>query len=390
MERKAYLDWLRGLAVVIMVEAHVIDAWTREADRHGTPYFWAVFVAGIAAPLFLFMAGVSLALAADARAAKVGHAAAAAHARLRGWQVLALAFVFRAQSQLLGWGALSNFLKVDILNVMGVTLVLAGVLWALASARTARLWVFLAAMTAVTMTTPLVREVAWLAALPDVVEAYIRPLPARSNFVLFPWAAFLLAGVVVGDLLTAARTRAHEWRLQLGLAVAGTAGIGLGYLASFRPSIYAVANFWTSSPTFFFIRLGIATALVPFSWLLHSGPPSLAQDRAARFGEVPPKRPSAAGGGTPPGTPGTVRTAGTLLSALGVMGKSSLFVYWIHVEMVYGVTGRPLRRLLPLEASLAATAALCVLLYFIVLWKNKKMATVTLTGPWRLLAPVLK
>ena len=36
----------------------------------------------------------------------------------------------------------------------------------------------------------------------------------------------------------------------------GAAGIGLGYAASFQPSIYPVANFWTSSPTFFFIRLG--------------------------------------------------------------------------------------------------------------------------------------
>ena len=276
MERKAYLDWLRGLAVVIMVEAHVIDAWTREADRHGTPYFWTVFVAGIAAPLFLFMAGVSLALAANARAARVGHAAAAAHARLRGWQVLALAFVFRAQSQLLGWGALSNFLKVDILNVMGVTLVLAGVLWALASARTARLWVFLAVMTAVTMTTPLVREVAWLAALPDLVEAYIRPLPARSNFTLFPWAAFLIAGRrgrrPVDRRPHACRTNGGcnwAWRWPAPRAWPG--------LRRIVPSVASMRSPTSgrSSPTFFFIRLGIATALVRFRGFCTFAPPHL-------------------------------------------------------------------------------------------------------------------
>jgi len=32
-DRKVYLDWLRGVAVIAMVMSHVNDAWTREADR---------------------------------------------------------------------------------------------------------------------------------------------------------------------------------------------------------------------------------------------------------------------------------------------------------------------------------------------------------------------
>jgi hypothetical protein len=58
--------------------------------------------------------------------------------------------------------------------------------------------------------------------------------------------------------------------------------------------------------------------------------------------------------------------------------------------MVYGVLGRPLRRELPIEGSLVATALLCVLLYVIVRWKDRMMAGVTLTGPLRIFAPVLK
>ena len=48
------------------------------------------------------------------------------------------------------------------------------------------------------------------------------------------------------------------------------------------------------------------------------------------------------------------------------LGRSSLFVYWIHVEMAYGGIARPLKRALPLELSLVATVALCALLYKIV------------------------
>ncbi|NBQ43424.1 MAG: hypothetical protein EBU23_13340, partial [Mycobacteriaceae bacterium] len=104
------------------------------------------------------------------------------------------------------------------------------------------------------MTTPLVRQASGLAMLPDPIEAYIRPVVSLSNFALFPWAAFLFAGAIVGELVAWARPAlsevegASERLLQLGLLMAGLLGIGLGYWASFQPSIYPVANFWTSSP----------------------------------------------------------------------------------------------------------------------------------------------
>ena len=75
---------------------------------------------------------------------------------------------------------------------------------------------------------------------------------------------------------------------------------------------------------------------------------------------------------------------------VATLGRSSLFVYWIHVEMVYGVLGRPFRRSLTLEASLGATVVLCLVLYAIVQWKNRMMAGAKLTGPFRIFAPVLK
>ena len=33
------------------------------------------------------------------------------------------------------------------------------------------------------------------------------------------------------------------------------------------------------------------------------------------------------------------------------LGRSSLFVYWIHVEMAYGIVTAPLHRRLPLEQA---------------------------------------
>jgi uncharacterized membrane protein len=206
-----------------------------------------------------------------------------------------------------------------------------------------------------------------LSSLPDAIEAYVRPLPGRTNFALFPWAGFVLAGAIAGEWISAARTDVEEKRLQRRLMLAGLGGIVIAYAASFRPSIYPAANFWTSSPTFFFIRLGICTAMVPLAFGV---------DHFHRF----LRRRFAIGAGTSD-VPGRVVTT---------LGRSSLFVYWIHVEMAYGGIAMPLKRALPLELSLTATVALCALLYKIVVWKDRKMAGRELTGVWRVLTPVLR
>jgi hypothetical protein len=310
---------------------------------------------------------LTLSMAASSRAVKVGHAAAASMARMRGLQVFGLAFLFRLQSQLLGWGAFSNFLKVDILNVMGIAMIAAAILWGLSSNRSTRIVIFAIATVLVAMSTPLVREAGILAMLPDPIEAYIRPLPGRTNFALFPWMAFVFGGAIAGELVFAVRETRAEQRLQAGLLVAGVFGIVAGYAASFRPSIYPVANFWTSSPTFLFMRLGFCTAMLPIAWSI---------DRFHAFA-----RATWSTYFTEPDVPGRV---------IATLGRSSLFVYWIHVEMAYGGLAKPIKRTLPLELSLVATVALCALLYAIVKWKDRKMKDVQLVGAWRVLAPVLK
>jgi uncharacterized membrane protein len=76
--RRDYIDWLRGLGVVIMIEAHTLDAWTSAADKTSEAYWFAMLVSGMGAPIFLFLAGMSVALASGSlvrRGATVGDAA---------------------------------------------------------------------------------------------------------------------------------------------------------------------------------------------------------------------------------------------------------------------------------------------------------------------------
>ena len=52
------------------------------------------------------------------------------------------------------------------------------------------------------------------------------------------------------------------------------------------------------------------------------------------------------------------------------MGRASLFVYWIHVEMVYGFFSRPIRRSLSLEGAMVAYVLFTVFLLGLVRLKN--------------------
>ncbi len=346
MNRRVYLDWLRGVAVLIMIEAHTLDSWTRVEEHGRTGYGWAMIIGGFGAPIFLFLAGISLALATGGRVRKgKTDAEAAALARKRGWQIFGLAILFRLQSVLISGGTLESLLKVDILNVMGVTMLAAAVLWGWGRGPWSRAVLLAGAAVAVTMVTPIIRATPLLSPLPDRLEWYFRPYPGRTTFTLFPWSGFLLAGAALGLWLDATRTPEQERRAILGMALVGPLLAVAGYAASFLPPLYAQTNFWTSSPTFFFLRLGILIALLPiaYAWNL-----LFAEGR----------------------------------SPLREFGVASLFVYWIHVEMVYGVLSVSIHKQLLFGQSLAAFAAFSVFLFALVKLKEKTTKITKDTKPF--------
>jgi uncharacterized membrane protein len=334
--RRGYVDWLRGLAVLIMVEAHTIDAWTQPADRASFAFGLGGVVGGFAAPLFLFLAGVAVPLAIGARTRRGAEPAAAARAvRHRGWQVFGLALLFRLQARLLGGGAWRSILKVDILNIMGPAIVVAAGVWGLRRGAWARFATLGALVAAVALSTPVIRAARWPGALPDFLEAYLRPAPHLTTFTLFPWAGFVLAGAIVGGVLDPLRDERMERRANLWFGAAGVTLSAIGWFGSYLPSPYASSSFWTSSPAFFTLRLGILVAALPlaFAW--------------------------------------GHRPTGRRWSPLQQFGRTSLFVYWIHVEMVYGWFSGPLHRALSVGQWAIAYVAFVAFLLALSLLKTR-------------------
>jgi hypothetical protein len=340
-----------------MVHAHTLDAWTRDADRNNQTYYALQWAGGVASALFLFLAGVATAMSAASKARQADSiAVGAAAARRRGFEIFALGFVFRLQSEILGFGPLQSLLKVDMLNIMGLAMMLAALAWQVPSRRASRVVTFAALTALTTFATPLVRATAWLARLPDPLEAYLRPAGSYSAFAIFPWAGYLFAGVMVGDLIDAVRVSQRKpGRLQLAFALATLAGGIAAYYASYQPALFPTASFWHDSPTIFFLRLATVTMLVPLAWAVES-----------------------------------LSANSTPFQAMVTFGRSSLFVYWIHVEMVYGMIAQPIKHALPLWLDQLGWAALCALLYGIVLFKNRWMEHRALPPRLKIFAAVLR
>src|SRR5262249_31997656 len=150
--------------------------------------------------------------------------------------IFALGLLFRLQEYLIAWGwaPWSDLFRVDILNTIGLSMMLMGLLcWAiLAVTRGTRLRLGLTAAATglgISLLTPPLWT-SWRPAwLPWPLESYINGVhnlgqPQAWLFPIFPWSAFAFAGLAVGFLLLS------DWAKQRGSVAfifAGAVGAAL-------------------------------------------------------------------------------------------------------------------------------------------------------------------
>jgi uncharacterized membrane protein len=330
--RLAYIDWLRGLACLLMFQTHCYDAWLGAAARNSKFFMWSQILGTFPAPLFLLLAGISFALVTDKLIKKGLPASQIAKTTIRrGAEIFALGILFRIQEFAIAWGwaPWSDLFRVDILNSIGIAMMLMGLLcWAALRTASSRgetgilarpdnsgeepsrgvlILCAVLACAGISMLAPLLWTTWRPSFLPWPLESYINGVhnlnqPQPWLFPVFPWAAFAFAGLAAGFVLISDRARELGARI---FFIAGVAGVALIYLGRFLDSsqvqLYPVYDFWHTSPNFFLIRVGFLLLLVlaAYAW--------------CRWGL------------------GTYR-----FSPLIQLGQTSLLVYWVHIEFVYG------------------------------------------------------
>src|SRR5216683_3473127 len=122
---------MRGLACVLMFQTHCYDSWLSPSARQSKFFIYSQLGGTFPAPLFLFLAGISFALVTEKPLKKNLPAAQIAGITIRrGAEIFAFGLLFRLQEYLIAWGwaPLSDLLRVDVLNIIGLSMILMALL----------------------------------------------------------------------------------------------------------------------------------------------------------------------------------------------------------------------------------------------------------------------
>ncbi len=297
--------------MLFMFETHAYNAWCNPDAKLTAYYRHTRLLGGLAAPLFLFLAGMSFVLMENSLRRKGASPKTIRQTLIRrGFWILIAAFLFRIQSFLFQWNLakVDAVLRVDILNCIGLSLLLISAVLIVIPEH----WRFvsLGAIAAVfSMVTPPLYEIDFRSFLPTIVANYINGHGPAALFPIFPWFAFALAGAAVAVLLLRNRSdAATENRFIQYIGLFSVCLFIISVLITRSPfQFYRHQDFWLTSPEWVLMRLCAVGVLMLFCYYWR------------RFFSM------------------------TKFSLVEQLGKHSLLMYWVHVEIVYGVVSHPIK-----------------------------------------------
>lgn len=293
-------DLARVVMILLMIQGHTLDAlWTPMQHRGAAFEFW-LSVRGLTAPAFLLLSGFSFTLASRRMWEGDGEGGGLQRRINRFLLLIFLGYTMHLPARTFdglmavdaqGW---RNFLQVDILQCIGVSLLLMQMLMWLTKTPGRFAFSSFGIGVGFALAAPMIWDLP-SGIVPTVFASYLNGANS-SQFPLFPWAGYLFIGAAMGYLFL---KRSPEW-LAPRFAIVGTALIAIGMTLS-RSSLvfYSGENFWKTGPSLFVTRLG---------WVL------------------------------------AILAAGTLVAPLlkpqarwiQALAKESLVIYYVHLCILYG------------------------------------------------------
>jgi uncharacterized membrane protein len=346
MRRLHYLDWIRGIAALIMLQGHVFHSFLRNDLRTGNAYTFSQFVGGLPPAVFLFLTGVTFGFLMYSQERKgVSPGRRWLTSLRRAGYLFVVAFAFRLQLWIFSWGQspAGDILRVDILNCMGFALALMSIMSLFTTVDRVRLCAILGL--AIACASPLVAQIQW-GNTPWLVKSYLAPDALFFGF--FPWGAFVAFGLSFGSLLRTIDEeqipQAMQWIGLTGLVCA----FGAYTFSNVGISVYTKSDFWLDNPLLILIKLGILLIAVSFAFLWHRQPSAQTWSWIRQF------------------------------------GVTSLLVYWVHIELVYGRWLGGWKESLTLEQTLfAAVGIIGLMLLFSVIRTNSSKIGGAIAALWQ-------
>ncbi len=197
-QRIRTFDWLRGLAILFMIQCHALVLLTDElrASPLAKRLLW---FDGLVAPAFIFTSGFSLALV-QVRSALAGEGSPQDRARRRRKTLRRIGEVFFVAS-VVNWAWFpvfrepSWFLRLDILHCIALSLVLAlPLIWGLGSRPVVLAWVSAGIGLVLFGLSPYAEQVTGPAA------KLFNSLHSNTTFPLTPWTGYVFLGASAGAM----------------------------------------------------------------------------------------------------------------------------------------------------------------------------------------------
>jgi hypothetical protein len=327
LHRLEYLDWVRGLGALIMLQGHVFDSYLKPELRAGGAFTFSQFLGGMPPAMFLFLTGVTLAFLMDSCERKgMAPRGRVVTALQRSGYLFGLAFAFRAFEWVSGLPVSTgaDFFRVDILNCMGFSIAALSVMALFRTAERARLCAVLGL--AIAFLAPVISQIDW-SGVPWVVRAYI--IPDHRFFGFFPWGAYLAFGVAAGSAIRLIPSGAMDRAMQWVALAAGAGIVACQYFAQAPFSIYAASDYWLNSPLQVLTKQSVTLLMVSFAFVW------------------------------------TQYIAKDGWSWVRQFGVTSLLVYWVHIELIYGRWMWFFKSNLTVAQTVAT--AVCVILFMLAL-----------------------
>ena len=332
--RVIFIDLARALAVVLMISGHTSSALLSRS-YHASEWFnvWQ-FQRGLTSALFLLLAGFAFSVATSRHWSSHVNPSPAVLKRLQRFGLLVLLgyglhfpvahFTDLVTATDAQWRA---FLAADVLQLIGMTFVFIQALVMIVRSRRAFTIAMFALAAIVIAAAPAVWRADWSDTLPLAVSSYLSS-STGSLFPLFPWAAYILLGVGIGQLYArwgAAHLRAFA---NMGMLMPGGALVAVAANMSVGPTAAAGVEQWNWLPGQMLLRTGVCLLIL-----------GIVAHVSNRIGQLP--------------------------HVFGAVAQESLVIYFVHLCVVYGsVWNRGLYQFygeaLSLPATLLAVAAVII------------------------------
>jgi len=229
--RVIFIDLMRAIAVLQMVQGHTIDVLLAPELRTTELPVYAVwyFLRGMTAPIFMFTAGTTFTYLFKSVKRPFEENYRVKKGLRRAFLLIFLGYLLKYPTwTIFDFSDVTKdkwqlFISADVLQLIGISLlILLLILFIAEKLKLNYTATFITITTIIFVTSPFIESINWISVFPAPIAAYFYS-GSGSLFPLFPWSGYVIAGGILGSYLAQNPLVFKTSRFSKQLAIFGTA-----------------------------------------------------------------------------------------------------------------------------------------------------------------------